>query len=85
MLISFRNTVDNSSFSVDGIEVTGDGAIYRHLRISLPSDLADGEYVYTLETGETGLCQIGDYVAPKTEYKGNKSENNINKVVQYNG
>ena len=82
MLISFRNTVDNSSFSVDGIEVTGDGAIYRHLRISLPSDLADGEYVYTLETGETGLCQIGDYVAPKTEYKG---ENNINKVVQYNG
>ena len=82
MLISFRNTVDNSSFSVDGIEVTGDSAIYRHLRISLPNNLADGEYVYTLETGETGLCQIGDYVAPKTEYKG---ENNINKVVQYNG
>ena len=81
MLISFRNTVDNSSFSVDGI-VVNDGAIYRHLRISLPSGLVDGEYVYTLETGETGLCQIGDYVATKTEYK---SENNINKVVQYNG
>ena len=81
MLISFRNTVDNSSFSVDGI-VVNDGAIYRHLRISLPNNLADGEYVYTLETGETGLCQIGDYVAPKTEYR---SENNINKVVQYNG
>ena len=81
MLISFRNTVDNSSFSVDGIEIS-DGAIYRHLRISLPSNLADGEYVYVLETGETGLCQIGDYVAPKTEYR---SENNINKVVQYNG
>lgn len=81
MLISFRNTVDNSSFSVDGVEIT-DGAIYRHLRISLPSNLADGEYVYTLETGETGLCQIGDYVAPKTEYK---SENNKVKVVQYNG
>ena len=84
MLISFRNTVDNSSFSVDGIEVN-DGAIYRHLRISLPSNLADGEYVYSLETGETGLCQIGNFVAPKTEYKGSKSENNINKVVQYNG
>lgn len=81
MLISFRNTTDNSSFSVDGI-VVNDGAIYRHLRISLPSNLADGEYVYTLETGETGLCQIGDYVSPKKEYK---SENNINKVVQYNG
>lgn len=81
MLISFRNSTDNSSFSVDGI-VVNDGAIYRHLRISLPSNLADGEYVYTLETGETGLCQIGEYVAPKTEYK---SENNINKVVQYNG
>lgn len=81
MLISFRNSTDNSSFSVDGI-VVNDGAIYRHLRISLPSGLADGEYVYTLETGETGLCQIGDYVATKTEYK---SENNINKVVQYNG
>lgn len=81
MLISFRNTVDNSSFSVDGI-VVNDGAIYRHLRISLPSNLADGEYVYTLETGETGLCQIGEFTAPKTEYK---SENNINKVVQYNG
>ena len=81
MLISFRNTVDNSSFSVDGI-VVNDGAIYRHLRISLPNNLADGEYTYTLETGETGLCQIGDYVAPKTEYR---SENNINKVVQYNG
>ena len=81
MLISFRNTVDNSSFSVDGI-VVNDGAIYRHLRISLPSNLADGEYVYTLETGETGLCQIGNYVAPKTEYK---SENNKVKVVQYNG
>lgn len=81
MLISFRNSTDNSSFSVDGI-VVNDGAIYRHLRISLPSGLADGEYVYTLETGETGLCQIGDYVSPKTEYK---SENNINKVVQYNG
>lgn len=81
MLISFRNSTDNSSFSVDGI-VVNDGAIYRHLRISLPSNLADGEYVYTLETGETGLCQIGEYVAPKTEYR---SENNINKVVQYNG
>ena len=81
MLISFRNTVDNSSFSVDGVEITGDSAIYRHLRISLPSNLADGEYVYTLETGETGLCQIGDYVAPKTEYK---SENKV-KIVQYNG
>ena len=81
MLISFRNTVDNSSFSVDGI-VVNDGAIYRHLRISLPNNLADGEYVYTLETGETGLCQIGDYVSPKTEYR---SENNINKIVQYNG
>ena len=81
MLISFRNSTDNSSFSVDGIEVN-DGAIYRHLRISLPSNLADGEYVYTLETGETGLCQIGNYVAPKTEYK---SENNKVKVVQYNG
>ena len=81
MLISFRNTVDNSSFSVDGV-VINDGAIYRHLRISLPSNLADGEYTYTLETGETGLCQIGDYVAPKTEYR---SENNINKVIQYNG
>ena len=81
MLISFRNTVDNSSFSVNGVEITGDSAIYRHLRISLPSNLADGEYVYTLETGETGLCQIGDYVAPKTEYK----ENNINKILQYNG
>ena len=80
MLISFRNTVDNSSFSVDGI-VVNDGAIYRHLRISLPSNLSDGEYVYTLETGETGLCQIGDYVAPKTEYK---SENKV-KIVQYNG
>lgn len=84
MLISFRNSTDNSSFSVDGI-VVNDGAIYRHLRISLPSDLADGEYVYTLESGETGLCQIGDYTAPKTEYKGNKSENNKVKVVQYNG
>ena len=81
MLISFRNSTDNSSFSVDGI-VVNDGAIYRHLRISLPNNLADGEYVYTLETGESGLCQIGDYVAPKTEYR---SENNINKVVQYNG
>ena len=81
MLISFRNSTDNSSFSVDGIEIT-DGAIYRHLRISLPSNLADGEYVYTLESGETGLCQIGNYVAPKTEYK---SENNKVKVVQYNG
>ena len=81
MLISFRNSTDNSSFSVDGIEIT-DGAIYRHLRISLPSNLADGEYVYTLESGETGLCQIGEYVAPKTEYK---SENNKVKVVQYNG
>ena len=81
MLISFRNSTDNSSFSVDGI-VVNDGAIYRHLRISLPSNLADGEYVYTLETGETGLCQIGDYVAPKTEYR---SENNINKIIQYNG
>ena len=80
MLISFRNTVDNSSFSVDGV-VINDGAIYRHLRISLPSDLADGEYVYTLETGETGLCQIGDYVSPKTEYR---SENKL-KIVQYNG
>ena len=81
MLISFRNSTDNSSFSVDGVVIT-DGAIYRHLRISLPSTIADGEYVYTLETGETGLCQIGDYVAPKTEYR---SENNINKIVQYNG
>ena len=81
MLISFRNSTDNSSFSVDGVEIT-DGAIYRHLRISLPSNLADGEYVYTLESGETGLCQIGNYVAPKTEYK---SENNKVKVVQYNG
>ena len=83
MLISFRNTVDNSSFSVDGIEITevNDGAIYRHLRISLPSNIVDGEYVYTLESGETGLCQIGDYVAPKTEYK---SENKV-KIVQYNG
>ena len=84
MLISFRNSTDNSSFSVDGV-VINDGAIYRHLRISLPSNLADGEYVYTLETGETGLCQIGDYVSPKTEYKGSKSENNINKIIQYNG
>ena len=82
MLISFRNCTDNSSFSVNGVEINDGGAIYRHLKISLPSNLADGEYVYTLETGETGLCQIGDYVAPKTEYK---SENNINKVVQYNG
>ena len=81
MLISFRNSTDNSSFSVDGIEVN-DGAIYRHLRISLPNNIVDGEYVYTLETGETGLCQIGDYAAPKTEYK---SENNKVKVVQYNG
>ena len=83
MLISFRNSTDNSSFSVDGVEIT-DGAIYRHLRISLPSNIADGEYVYTLESGETGLCQIGNYVAPKTEYKGNKSENKV-KIVQYNG
>ena len=81
MLISFRNSTDNSSFSVDGIEIT-DGAIYRHLRISLPNNIVDGESVYTIETGETGLCQIGDYVSPKKEYK---SENNINKVVQYNG
>ena len=81
MLISFRNSTDNSSFSVDGI-VVNDGAIYRHLRISLPSNIVYGEYVYTLETGETGLCQIGNYVAPKTEYK---SENNKVKVVQYNG
>ena len=83
MLISFRNTVDNSSFSVDGI-VVNDGAIYRHLRISLPNNLPNGEYVYTLETGETGLCQIGEYVAPKTEYKGSKSENKV-KNIQYNG
>ena len=82
MLISFRNTVDNSSFSVNGIEVNDGGAIYRHLKVSLPNNLADGEYVYSLETGETGLCQIGDYVSPKTEYR---NENNINKVVQYNG
>ena len=82
MLISFRNTVDNSSFSVNGIEVNDSGAIYRHLKVSLPNNLADGEYVYTLETGETGLCQIGDYTTPKTEYK---SENNINKIIQYNG
>lgn len=81
MLISFRNSTDNSSFSVDGV-VINDGAIYRHLRISLPNNLPDGEYVYTLETGETGLCQIGDYVAPKTEYR---NENNINKIIQYNG
>ena len=81
MLISFRNTVDNSSFSVNGVEINDGGAIYRHLRISLPSDLADGEYVYTLETGETGLCQIGDYTAPKTEYR---NENKV-KIVQYNG
>lgn len=81
MLISFRNTVDNSSFSVDGV-VINDGAIYRHLRISLPNNLADGEYVYSLETGETGLCQIGDYVSPKTEYR---NENNKVKIVQYNG
>ena len=81
MLISFRNSTDNSSFSVDGVEIN-DGAIYRHLRISLPNNLADGEYVYTLETGETGLCQIGEFTAPKTEYR---SENNINKIVQYNG
>ena len=80
MLISFRNTVDNSSFSVDGVEIT-DSAIYRHLKISLPNNIADGEYVYTLETGETGLCQIGDYVAPKTEYR---SENKV-KIIQYNG
>ena len=81
MLISFRNTVDNSSFSVDGV-VINDGAIYRHLKVSLPNNLADGEYVYTLESGETGLCQIGDYVSPKTEYR---NENNINKIIQYNG
>ena len=81
MVISFRNTVDNSSFSVNGVEVNDGGAIYRHLKISLPSNLADGEYVYTLETGETGLCQIGDYVAPKTEYR---NENKA-KIVQYNG
>ena len=81
MLISFRNTVDNSSFSVDGVEIN-DGAISRHLRISLTSNIVDVEYVYTIETGETGLCKIGDYVAPKTEYK---SENNKVKVVQYNG
>ena len=81
MLISFRNTVDNSSFSVDGV-VINDGAIYRHLRISLPNNLADGEYVYSLETGETGLCQIGDYVSPKTEYR---NENNKVKIIQYNG
>ena len=81
MLISFRNTVDNSSFSVNGVEVNDGGAIYRHLKISLPSNLADGEYVYTLETGETGLCQIGDYVSPKTEYR---NENKA-KIVQYNG
>ena len=81
MLISFRNPVDNSSFSVNGVEVTDGGAIYRHLKVSLPNNLADGEYVYTLESGETGLCQIGDYVSPKTEYK---SENKV-KIVQYNG
>ena len=81
MLISFRNSTDNSSFSVDGVEIT-DGSIYRHLRISRPENIVDGEYVYTLETGETGLCQIGDYVAPKTEYK---SESNKVKVVQYKG
>ena len=81
MLISFRNTVDNSSFSVNGVEINDSGAIYRHLKVSLPSNLADGEYVYTLETGETGLCQIGDYVAPKTEYR---NENKV-KIVQYNG
>ena len=81
MLISFRNTVDNSSFSVNGVEVNDGGAIYRHLRISLPNNLADGEYVYTLESGETGLCQIGDYVSPKTEYR---NENKV-KIVQYNG
>lgn len=81
MLISFRNSTDNSSFSVDGI-VVNDSTIYRHLRISLPNNLADGEYVYSLETGETGLCRIGDYVAPKTEYR---NENNINKIIQYNG
>ena len=72
MKLSIRNTTD---LRVYDFEVTdkGTSAAYYTFDITLPDDIADGEYQYTLSSGDetlsTGLLYIqGKVNHPKEQY-----------------
>ena len=83
MVFILENNVTHKIYEFDGFPIYSANTVGYEIGISLPEGIDDGEYTYTLTDWGTvigsGLLQIGEYTAPKTEY------NNANKIVQYNG
>lgn len=89
MLLKLYNNTTKREINLDNLEDITDSRLFFHFKITLPEDLDDGEYAYTLYDDEevvkaTGLLQVGDYVPEKTEYTGNTIREN-NGYVQYSG
>lgn len=83
MRFILENNLTHKKYEFDNIPVYKANTIGYEIGISLPEDIVDGEYNYTLTDGGnvlgSGLLQIGEYTAPKTEY--NKKET----IKVYNG
>lgn len=83
MRFTVENNLTHKKYEFDNIPVYGVTTIGYEIGVSLPGDIVDGEYTYTLVDADnvlgSGLLQIGDYTAPKAEY--NKKET----IKTYNG
>ena len=84
MILKLTSNLTKIEYTFTGLTDTLESRLFYALDIQLPEGVDDGEYSYVLYEDDnrvlaTGLCQIGDYVPEKKEYK----QENKQTYIQY--
>lgn len=86
MVLKLRNNLTKIEYTFDNLDDKLTSRLFYTFDITLPADMDDGEYAYTLyDENEvvkaTGLLQVGDFKPKNNTY----TAETHNGYIQYNG